>query len=108
MPIYNSKFTSFGSYVPKRVMTNFDLEKIVDTSDEWIRTRTGMMERHYAEPEEAASDLAYLAAQRALEASPLKYRDIDMIIVGTVLAIMLSFHCLYYSEEIRNEKYPLF
>ncbi|HQM79740.1 MAG TPA: beta-ketoacyl-ACP synthase 3, partial [Candidatus Syntrophosphaera sp.] len=84
MPIHNAKFTSFGSYVPKRVMTNYDLEKIVDTSDEWIRTRTGMVERHYAEPEEAASDLAYIAAQRALEASPLKYRQIEMIIVGTV------------------------
>ena len=84
MPIHNAKFTSFGSYVPKKVITNFDFEKIVDTTDEWIRARTGMMERHYAEPEEAASDLAYIAAQRALEASPLKHRDIDMIIVGTV------------------------
>lgn len=70
MPIHNAKFTSFGSYVPKKVITNFDFEKIVDTTDEWIRARTGMMERHYAEPEEAASDLAYIAAQRALEASP--------------------------------------
>ena len=84
MPIHNAKFTSFGSYVPKRVVTNFDLEKMTDTSDEWIRTRTGMSERHYAAPEEAASDLAYIAAQRALEASPLKYREIEMIIVGTV------------------------
>lgn len=81
---YYAKFTAFGSCTPKKVLTNFDLEKIVDTSDEWIRSRTGMFERHIASEEEAASDLAYPAAKMAIESSPLKYREIDMIIVATI------------------------
>ena len=56
-----------GSYVPDRVMTNADLEKMVETSDEWIRTRTGIQERRIAAPEQATSDLAYEAGKRALE-----------------------------------------
>jgi 3-oxoacyl-[acyl-carrier-protein] synthase-3 len=81
---YYAKFTAFGSCTPKKVLNNFDLEKIVDTSDEWIRTRTGMFERHIATEEEAASDFAYPAAKMAIESSPLKYREIDMIIVATI------------------------
>jgi len=81
---YHAKYSSFGSYVPKKVLNNFDLEKIVDTSDQWIRERTGMFERHIAAEDEAASDLAYNASVKAIEASPLKYRDIDLIIVATV------------------------
>ncbi len=84
MPLYNAKFSSFGSFAPKKVVNNFDLEKLVETSDEWIRTRTGMFERHYASAEEAASDLAVHAATNAIEASSVKYKDIDLIIVGTV------------------------
>ena len=56
-----------GSYVPERVLTNGDLEAMVDTSDEWIVTRTGIRERHIAEPDQAASDLALPAAREALE-----------------------------------------
>jgi 3-oxoacyl-[acyl-carrier-protein] synthase-3 len=81
---YYAKFTAFGSCTPKKVLNNFDLEKIVETSDEWIRTRTGMFERHIATEEEAASDFAYPAAKMAIESSPLKYREIDMIIVATI------------------------
>lgn len=81
---YNAKFTAFGSAVPKKIVNNFDLEKIVDTSDEWIRSRTGMFERHWATEEEAASDFAFPAAKMAMESSPLKYRDIDMILVATI------------------------
>lgn len=84
MAMYNAKFSSFGSNAPKKVVNNFDLEKIVETSDEWIRTRTGMFERHYASAEEAASDVAIVAATNAIEASPVKYKDIDLIIVATV------------------------
>ncbi len=84
MPLYNAKFSSFGSFAPKKVVNNFDMEKLVETSDEWIRTRTGMFERHYASAEEAASDLAVHAATNAIEASSVKYKDIDLIIVGTV------------------------
>ncbi len=84
MAMYNAKFASFGSNAPKKVVNNFDLEKIVETSDEWIRTRTGMFERHYASAEEAASDIAIIAATNAIEASSVKYKDIDLIIVATV------------------------
>jgi 3-oxoacyl-[acyl-carrier-protein] synthase-3 len=81
---YYAKFTAFGSCTPKKVLTNFDLEKIVDTTDEWIRSRTGMFERHIATEDEAASDLAFPAAKMAIESSPIKYREIDMIIVATI------------------------
>jgi len=81
---YNAKFSSFGSYAPKKILTNADLEKIVDTSDEWIRTRTGMVERHICSENEAASDLAYNAAINAIESSAVKYKDIDMIICATI------------------------
>src|SRR5512133_3609878 len=81
---YYAKFTAFGHCVPKKVLTNFDLEKMVDTTDEWIRSRTGMFERHIASEDEAASDLAYQAAINAIEASPIKYREIELIIVATI------------------------
>ena len=84
MANYHAKFSSFGSNVPKKILNNFDLEKIVDTTDEWIRTRTGMFERHIASETEAASDFAHQAALRAIESSEVKYRDIDMIIVATI------------------------
>ena len=81
---YYAKFSAFGSNAPKKLLTNADLEKIVDTSDEWIRSRTGMVVRHIASEGEAASDFAYQAAVNAIEASKVKYKDIDQIIVATV------------------------
>ncbi len=82
--MHHAKFSAFGSFAPKKILNNFDLEKIVDTTDEWIRTRTGMFERHICSPEEAASDLATQAAINAIEASSVKYKDIDMIICATI------------------------
>jgi 3-oxoacyl-[acyl-carrier-protein] synthase-3 len=73
-----------GSAVPDRVLTNFDLEKMVDTSDEWIVTRTGIRERRIADPSMASSDLGYPAAQRALENAGVKPEDLDAIICATV------------------------
>lgn len=73
-----------GFYLPKRVVTNDDLSKIVDTSDEWIRTRTGICERHLAVEDEACSDLAVSAARQALEDAGLESNDIDLLIVATV------------------------
>ena len=73
-----------GSYLPERVLTNDDLEKMVDTSDEWIRTRTGMRERHIAAEGEVTSDMAAAAATRALESAGVGPADVDMIIVATV------------------------
>ncbi len=81
---YNAKISGTGHFVPEKLLTNFDLAKMVDTSDEWIRTRTGMSVRHVASKDEAASDLAYNAALKALEAADLKPKDLDMIIVGTI------------------------
>lgn len=73
-----------GKYIPQKILTNGDLEKMVDTSDEWITTRTGIKERHIAAPEEVTSDLAINAAKQALKNAGLKATDLDMIIVGTV------------------------
>lgn len=73
-----------GSYLPENVLTNEDLEKIVDTSDEWIRTRTGIRERRVAREEEAASDLSLKASERALESAGVRAEEIDLIIVATV------------------------
>ncbi|WP_164669478.1 beta-ketoacyl-ACP synthase III [Virgibacillus doumboii] len=73
-----------GHYVPTNVVTNKDLEKIVDTSDEWIRTRTGIEERRIADDNTDTSDMAFFAAQNALEEANMKAEDIDMILVATV------------------------
>ena len=76
--------TSVGRYVPERVMTNADLEKIVDTSDESIRTRTGIRQRHIAEPGTPTSELAARAARMALEKRGIGADELDLIIIGTV------------------------
>ncbi len=73
-----------GSEVPEKVLTNFDLEKMVDTSDEWIRERSGIERRHILEDGKTNSDLATAAAKEALERAELLPKDIDFIIVGTV------------------------
>lgn len=78
------RFLGTGSYAPYRILTNLDLEKLVDTSDEWIQTRTGIRERRVAEPDMATSDIAYEASLKALESSGVDARDLDGIIVGTV------------------------
>ncbi len=73
-----------GSYVPEKVLTNADLEKLVDTSDEWIRTRTGIRERRIAASDEHTSDLAAKAAQAAIENAGISAEEIDLILVATV------------------------
>lgn len=78
-----SRIIGTGRYLPERVMTNFDLEKLVDTSDEWIRTRTGISERHIASEGETTSDLASHAARNAIEAADVEPESIDLIVVGT-------------------------
>ena len=79
-----AKVIGTGSYVPENVLTNFDLEKMVDTSDEWITERTGVRERRIAGEKQAASDLAYEASKGALKSAGLKAKDIELIIVGSV------------------------
>ena len=81
--------TGVGSYVPERVLTNGHLEAMVETSDEWIVTRTGIRERHIAEPDQAASDLALPAAREALEQAGVDPEELDLIIVATATPDML-------------------
>ena len=83
MPL-RSKISGTGSYVPKKVLDNFDIAKKIDTSDDWIIERTGIKERRIASDGEAASDLSYEAAKRALKAASIRPRDIDLIIVATM------------------------
>lgn len=73
-----------GSYASEKVLTNFDLEKMVDTSDQWIRERTGIERRHILEPDKTNSDQAAIAAERAIEDAGLKAKDIDCILVATI------------------------
>jgi 3-oxoacyl-[acyl-carrier-protein] synthase-3 len=81
--------TALGTFVPERVVTNHDLTKMVDTSDEWIRTRTGIETRHYAEPGTATSTLAAAAAREALRRRGIGADEIELIIVATVTPDML-------------------
>ncbi len=75
---------SIGAYVPSKTLTNKELEKIVDTSDEWIRQRTGIQNRHIAEKDETTSDMAYKAAEVAIQRSGIKKEQIDAIICATI------------------------
>lgn len=79
-----AKIIGTGSYLPERVLTNLDLEKLVDTSDEWIVTRTGIKERRLAREDEYTSNLGYEAAKQALDDANLLPSDIDLIIVATL------------------------
>jgi 3-oxoacyl-[acyl-carrier-protein] synthase-3 len=78
-----ARIVGTGSYLPEKVLTNDDLAKFVDTSDEWIAARTGIRERHVAAEGETTSDLAFHAATRALEAAGVSAQDLDLIVVGT-------------------------
>jgi 3-oxoacyl-[acyl-carrier-protein] synthase III len=81
--------TGIGAYVPERVLTNADLEAMVETSDEWIVTRTGIKERRIAAPEQAASDLALPAARAALEQAGVAPEELDLVVVATATPDML-------------------
>lgn len=83
------KIKGTGSYLPEKVLTNYDLEKMVDTSHEWIHSRSGISERHIAAEGEATSHMSVAAARNALEAAGIGAEDLDMIIVGTVTPDMI-------------------
>lgn len=87
--ILQTKIAGTGSYLPERVLTNADLEKMVDTSDEWISTRTGIKERRIVNEDQAASDLAYEASKKAIQAAQVKPEELDMIIVATITPDMV-------------------
>jgi 3-oxoacyl-[acyl-carrier-protein] synthase-3 len=78
-----SQIAGTGRYLPERILTNFDLEKMVDTTDEWIRTRSGIERRHLAADDQATSDLCVEAAKNAMDAAGVDPQEIDFIVVGT-------------------------
>ncbi|MDC8445048.1 MAG: ketoacyl-ACP synthase III [Nitrosomonas sp.] len=104
-----SRIIGTGSYLPERVLTNQDLEKMVETSDEWIRTRTGITQRHIAREDQSASDLAMLASLNAMTAAGVTSKDIDLIIVATTTPDMVfpSTACIL-QDKLGVENCPAF
>lgn len=95
-----SKIAGTGSYLPEKIVTNADLEKILDTSDQWIRERTGICERRVAYEGETSGDMAEVAAQRAMEAAGIDPQDIGLLVVGTTTPDLVfpSTACLIQSR----------
>jgi 3-oxoacyl-[acyl-carrier-protein] synthase-3 len=87
--VCRAKITALGTYVPPRVLTNKDLETMVDTTDQWILERTGIRERHLADKGVAASDLAVEAVKNLLKSHPFDLQEVDLIVVGTVTPDMM-------------------
>ena len=77
-------FRSIGAYIPPKIMTNADFEKIIDTSDEWITKRTGIKERRISEVDEASSDLGSRAAEVAIQRAGISKEEVDLVICATV------------------------
>lgn len=94
-----AKILGTGRYTPERVLTNADLEKMVDTSDAWITERTGIKERRVAAPGELTSDMASEAARRALASAGVRADELDMIIVGTISGDMPMPACAAYVQQ---------
>ena len=88
-----SRIAGTGSYLPEQVVTNFDLEKRMDTTDEWIRTRTGIERRHIAAEGETTVDMAEHAARRAIEAAGVTPAEIDFIVFGTTTPDLVFPNC---------------
>ena len=85
MANYKAVITGHGSYVPPNVFTNADLEPMLDTSDEWIRQRTGIEERRWVDPkEEGTAELGYKAALEAIKSSGIDKNEVDCLILGTL------------------------
>jgi len=99
--LYQAELAGTGSYLPEKILTNFDLEKQLDTSDEWIRTRTGILERRIASKEESSSVLAAHAARKALESAKIKAEELDIIIVCTSTPdVLFPSTACYVQKEI--------
>jgi 3-oxoacyl-[acyl-carrier-protein] synthase-3 len=88
-----ARIAGTGRYLPEKILTNFDLEKMVDTTDEWIRTRTGVERRHQVAPDQTTSDMCVEAAKIAMEAAGVGAKDIDMVIVGTTSPDLVFPNC---------------
>jgi 3-oxoacyl-[acyl-carrier-protein] synthase-3 len=104
-----ARITGTGSYLPEKVLTNKDLEKMVDTSDQWIRERTGIVKRHVVQDNETTCDLAEQAALQALKAAGKSPEDIDLIIVATTTPdqVFPSTACLL-QQRLGSSGYPAF
>jgi 3-oxoacyl-[acyl-carrier-protein] synthase-3 len=100
LPDIRAKITALGTYVPPRILTNQDLEKMVETNNEWILERTGIRERHLADKGVAASDLAVEAVKNLLKSHPFDLQSVDLIVVGTVTPDMMypSTACLVQNK----------
>jgi len=94
-----SRITGTGSYLPERIVTNAELEKLVDTTDEWIRTRTGIERRHIAAAGETTVDLGEQAARRALEAAGVSPAEVDFIAFGTTTPDLIFPNCGVLLQE---------
>jgi 3-oxoacyl-[acyl-carrier-protein] synthase-3 len=105
-----SRITGTGSYLPARVLTNTELQRTVDTSDEWVYTRTGIRQRHIAADAECASDLALMASRKALEAAGIAPGDIDLIVVATTTPDMVfpSTACILQAKLGAKNSSPAF
>jgi len=102
---HHSRIVGTGSYLPAKVLTNRDLERMVDTNDEWIFSRTGIRQRHVAADDENSSDLALAASRRAIEAAGIRPQDIDLVVVATTTPDMVfpSTACILQAKlGIRN------
>jgi len=88
-----TKIAGTGRYLPEKILTNFDLEKMVETSDEWIRTRTGVERRHVVREDETTSDMCVAAAKIAIEDAGIEVTDIDMVLVGTTSPDLIFPNC---------------
>jgi 3-oxoacyl-[acyl-carrier-protein] synthase-3 len=104
-----SRIVGTGKYLPERVLTNADLEKMVETTDEWIKSRTGIEYRHIAADDEATSDLAYKAGRVALEDAGLDPSDVDLVLVGTTTPDLIfpNVACLV-QEKLKIKSCPAF
>jgi 3-oxoacyl-[acyl-carrier-protein] synthase III len=91
--LIHSRIAGTGSHLPEKVISNFDLEKMIDTTDEWIRTRTGIERRHIAADGETTVDLAEVAARRALEAAGVAPAEVDFIAFGTTTPDLIFPNC---------------
>src|SRR5687767_886702 len=104
----SARIIGTGSYAPEKVLTNDDLAKRIETSDEWIRSRTGIRERRVAAEGEQTSDMAAAAARRALEMAGKKPEDVDLLIVGTISGDMPMPSCATFVQAKLGAKSPAF
>ncbi len=103
---YYSRIIGTGGYLPEKVITNADLEKLVDTTDDWITERTGIRRRHVMRPDETTASMSFIAAERALAAAGISADELDMILVGTVTPdrVFPSVSCmLQRSFNLKNQ-----